>query len=72
MAGCSSCTSRATPSLFWGLRGGGGNFGIVTALELELYPVKEVFGGFVAYPLAQGKAALTAYAHWTKSVARRL
>jgi len=54
--------------LFWGLRGGGGNFGIVTALELELYPVKEVFGGFVAYPLAQGKAALTAYAHWTKSV----
>lgn len=54
--------------LFWGLRGGGGNFGIVTALELELYPVKEVFGGFVAYPLAQGKEALTAYAQWTKSV----
>jgi FAD/FMN-containing dehydrogenase len=54
--------------LFWGLRGGGGNFGIVTALEFELYPVKDVFGGFVVYPLALGKEALTAYAEWTKSV----
>jgi UDP-N-acetylenolpyruvoylglucosamine reductase len=54
--------------LFWGLRGGGGNFGIVTALEFELYPVKDVFGGFVGYPLAQGKEVLTAYAEWTKSV----
>jgi FAD/FMN-containing dehydrogenase len=54
--------------LFWGLRGGGGNFGIVTALEFELYPVSEVFGGFVAYPLAQGKEALTAYAQWTNRV----
>jgi FAD/FMN-containing dehydrogenase len=54
--------------LFWGLRGGGGNFGIVTALEFELYPVEEVFAGFVAYPLAHGKEALTAYAEWTRSV----
>ena len=54
--------------LFWGLRGGGGNFGIVTALEFELFPVKEVFGGFVAYPLAQGKQALAAYAEWTQRV----
>jgi len=54
--------------LFWGLRGGGGNFGIVTALEFELYPVKDVFGGFVAYPLSQGREALTKYAEWTKSV----
>jgi UDP-N-acetylenolpyruvoylglucosamine reductase len=54
--------------LFWGLRGGGGNFGLVTALEFELYPVKDVFGGFVAYPLAQGTEVLTAYAEWTKRV----
>jgi FAD/FMN-containing dehydrogenase len=51
--------------LFWGLRGGGGNFGIVTSLELELFPLKEVFGGFIAYPLSQGREVLRAYAEWT-------
>src|SRR5262249_29905805 len=35
--------------LFWGLRGGGGNFGIVTELELELHPVDRVLGGAIAY-----------------------
>ena len=54
--------------LFWGLRGGGGNFGIVTSFDFDLYPVTEIFGGFVAYPLAQGKPALSAYAQWTKTV----
>jgi FAD/FMN-containing dehydrogenase len=54
--------------LFWGLRGGGGNFGIVTSFEFDLYPVKEIFGGFVVYPLAQGKQALSAYVQWTKTV----
>jgi FAD/FMN-containing dehydrogenase len=33
------------PDLFWALRGGGGNFGIVTAMDLQLHPVKEVLGG---------------------------
>jgi FAD/FMN-containing dehydrogenase len=56
------------PDLFWGLRGGGGNFGIVTSLEFDLYPVKEIFGGSVVYPLAAGKQVLGAYAYWTKSV----
>ena len=59
---------RNHADLFWGLRGGGGNFGIVTAFEFDLYPVKEIFGGFVAYPLAQGKQALSAYAQWTRTV----
>jgi CubicO group peptidase (beta-lactamase class C family)/UDP-N-acetylenolpyruvoylglucosamine reductase len=59
-------SERSHADLFWGLRGGGGNFGVVTALEFELYPVQDVFGGFVAYPLTQGREALTAYATWTK------
>lgn len=40
------------PDLMWALRGGGGNFGVVTALELDLHPLADVLGGAVAYPLA--------------------
>jgi hypothetical protein len=54
--------------LFWGTRGGCGNFGIVTALELALYPVKEVFGGQVLYSIADGKQVFNAYLEWVKTV----
>ncbi|MEZ5318545.1 MAG: FAD-binding oxidoreductase [Vicinamibacterales bacterium] len=54
---------RATPDehpdLFWGLRGGGGNFGVVTNFQFRLHPVgPEVLSGVVVYPLAQAAAAL--------------
>ena len=39
------------PDLFWAIRGGGGNFGIATALEYKLHHVPDVFGGLLAYPL---------------------
>jgi FAD/FMN-containing dehydrogenase len=58
--------------LFWGLRGGGGNFGIVTAFEFALYPIKEIFGGFVAYPWSLGKDALNAYANWANTAPEAL
>jgi hypothetical protein len=38
------------PDLFWALRGGGGNFGAVTALEIELFPVAELYAGMFAWP----------------------
>ncbi|MGE3917392.1 MAG: FAD-binding oxidoreductase [Hyphomicrobiaceae bacterium] len=49
------------PDLFWALRGGGGNFGVVTSLELQLHPVGEVLGGLVLYPLEQAADMLRFY-----------
>jgi FAD/FMN-containing dehydrogenase len=48
--------------LFWAIRGGGGNFGVVTMFEFALHPVgPQVFGGLVVLPLEQAKAALVKY-----------
>ncbi len=48
------------PDLFWALRGGGGNFGIVTQFEFQLHPVgPEVLAGLIVFPLAQAKQVLT-------------
>lgn len=58
--------------LLWGLRGGGGNFGIVTALEFALYSVKKIYGGQVAYPIEQAKEVLTTYLSWVKTVPNKL
>jgi FAD/FMN-containing dehydrogenase len=44
--------------LFWGLRGGGGNFGVVTSLEYRLHPVGPVLAGIVAYPMEKAREAL--------------
>jgi FAD/FMN-containing dehydrogenase len=47
--------------LFWALRGGGGNFGVVTAFEYNLHPVSQVLGGMVIYPLDQAAEVLRFY-----------
>jgi hypothetical protein len=44
--------------LYWGLRGGGGNFGVVTSLEYRLHPVGPVLAGIAAYPIEKAKEAL--------------
>ena len=50
------------PDLFWGLRGGGGNFGVVTAIEYALYPVgPQIVGGMVAWPASEAPAVLDFY-----------
>jgi FAD/FMN-containing dehydrogenase len=56
------------PDLFWALRGGGGNFGVVTSLEYRLHPVAQVLGGLVLYPLEQAPAVLRFYRDFCPSL----
>jgi hypothetical protein len=44
-------SDKQNQDLFWALRGGGGNFGIVTAFEYQVYQLAEVYGGFLLYPM---------------------
>jgi FAD/FMN-containing dehydrogenase len=56
------------PDLFWALRGGGGNFGVVTSFEYRLHPVTEVLGGLLLYPLDQASAVLRFYREFCGSL----
>jgi FAD/FMN-containing dehydrogenase len=53
--------------LFWALRGGGGNFGVVTALEFRLHPVDTIYGGPMVFELADAEAVLKAYPEFISS-----
>jgi FAD/FMN-containing dehydrogenase len=53
--------AHENPDLFWGIRGGGGNFGIVTSFEFQLHPVDSVLAGKVVYPLAKAREVLRLY-----------
>src|ERR1017187_5358558 len=54
-------SERENPDLFWALRGGGGNFGVVTSFEYRLHPVKDVFVGLVFFELSAAKQILEFY-----------
>ena len=54
--------------LFWALRGGGGDFGVVTALELELFPLERVYAGSLMWPAEHGAEILHAYVDWVRTV----
>jgi hypothetical protein len=54
------------PDLFWALRGGGGAFGVVTALELRLVPTAEVHAGILWWPIKREREVLHAWAELTR------
>ncbi|MCV5950566.1 hypothetical protein OFN94_37755, partial [Escherichia coli] len=59
--------------LFWALRGGGGNFGIVTQFEFQLHPVgPEVLSGLIVFPFDQAKSVITQFAKFTESAPEEL
>jgi FAD/FMN-containing dehydrogenase len=52
------------PDLFWALRGGGGNFGVVTAFEFDLHPVDTVVAGPMFWPLSELETTMQWYREW--------
>ena len=56
------------PDLFWALRGGGGNFGVVTSFEFDLHPVKNVVGGPMFWPLDKLEPTMKWYRDWLPSL----
>ena len=54
--------------LFWAIRGGGGNFGIVTSLEFSLYPLTHIYGGNIYYPIERAPEVLEHYARWIETL----
>jgi FAD/FMN-containing dehydrogenase len=54
------------PDLFWGIRGGGGNFGIVTSFEFQLHPLgPEVLSGLIVHPFSEAASVLRHYRDFT-------
>jgi FAD/FMN-containing dehydrogenase len=59
------CDRENEPDLFWALRGGGGSFGVVTAIELQLFPIEHAYAGVLFYPIERGSEVLHAWRELT-------
>lgn len=61
-------SATENPDLFWALRGGGGNFGIVTQFEYQLHPVgPDVLSGLIVFPFDQAKSVISQFARFTET-----
>ncbi|MEV4575467.1 FAD-binding oxidoreductase [Nonomuraea jabiensis] len=65
-------SAEENPELFWALRGGGGNFGIVTAFEFAAHPTTDVFHGRIAFPAAEAAAVLQGWADYLRTAPEEL
>jgi FAD binding domain-containing protein/berberine-like enzyme len=60
------------PDLFWALRGGGGSFAAVTALEFELVPLAEVYAGWLVWDAGAGRDVVHAFREWSQAAPREI
>ena len=65
---CLTASIMEHPDLFWGLRGGGGNFGIATSFEYQLQPVGPVLAGMIIHPIDRAREVLRFYRDFTPTV----
>jgi FAD/FMN-containing dehydrogenase len=63
-------SNQENPDLFWALRGGGGNFGVVTSFEYRLHPVDQVTGGPMFWPIDKLEPTLKWYRQWLPQAPR--
>jgi FAD/FMN-containing dehydrogenase len=61
-------TAEQHPDLFWALRGGKGNLGVVTSIEFDLVPVSRLYGGGLFFPGERAAEVLHVYREWTRSM----
>jgi len=59
---CVTTGPQQKPELFWALRGGGGNFGVVTSLWVQLHEARHMLAGSIVYPWSEAKTVLSRYA----------
>lgn len=65
-------SDKENADLFWAIRGGGGNFGVLTSLEFHLHPTKDIYGGPMFFELSDGPALLSWYGDFIKTADERL
>ena len=56
------CDEYENADLFWAIRGGGGNFGVITSMRVRLHPIRQVLGGMMLFPWSQAESVLSGYA----------
>src|SRR5205807_363411 len=65
-------SEKENEDLFWAIRGGGGNFGVVTSFEFKLHPVKDIYGGPMFYELKYARDVLSFYREYIAGAPREM